>query len=146
VADILPRGPVSDFGSGADNGVGWFSLADASYRRIARLCLGLLLSVVVVANGWMGVQEWRGHVSFGQAYLRLNAAPIDAFEFTVKAVQTYQWDWEIRQQVYLSLRNLTLHHEVVMNEDSERWAWEVSYSASPWSPLLHASKIEVPDG
>lgn len=67
-----------------------------------------------------------------------------ALQHTVDAFQMYPWDWEIRQQVYLSLRNLTIKQDVIMDEDTERWAWDVSASASPWSPLLHAAKIEVP--
>lgn len=89
--------------------------------------------------------EWRGHVEYGQAYLKLAGKPVEAMQHTVNAVQEYQWDWEIRQQVYLSLRNLTIHRNVVMDEATEAWAWDVSSSASPWSPLLHASKIEVPE-
>lgn len=67
-----------------------------------------------------------------------------ALRATVDAFQTYPWDWEVRQQVYLSLRNLTLYQDVVMDRDTERWAWDVSMSASPYSPLLEAAKIEVP--
>jgi hypothetical protein len=92
----------------------------------------------------MGLKEWRGHVAFGSAYTLLVAEPTDALQLNIDAFYAYPWDWEIRQQVYLSLRNLTMKRNVVMDEASEQWAWNVSASASPWSPLLHASKIEVP--
>jgi hypothetical protein len=93
----------------------------------------------------MGLKEWRGHVEFGQAYQQLIADPVAALQGNIDAFYEYPYDWEIRQQVYLSLRNLTMKRSVVMDETAERWAWDVSASASPWSPLLHASKIEVPE-
>lgn len=59
-------------------------------------------------------------------------------------MQEYPYDWEIRQQVYLAIVNLTRVRDVVMDRETEAWAWAVSTSASPWSPLLNSVKIEVP--
>lgn len=84
-------------------------------------------------------------MDFGRSYFYLTADPVEGLKSTITAFKTYPYDWEIRQQVYLSLRNLTLYRDVVMDRATERWAWDVSASASPFSPLLHAAKIEVPE-
>lgn len=94
---------------------------------------------------YLGSLEWRAHVLFGRAYVYVAVDPLQSLKDTIEAVQTYPYDWEIRQQIYLAIVNLARVRDVVMDRETEAWAWGLSTSASPWSPLLHSVKIEVPE-
>ena len=82
------------------------------------------------------------HRYFGYAYYLHKEATPEAFGWAILANKIYPWDWHIRYQLYLTLTKMVLENKVIFKGDSLKRVYEISASASPFSPdLLGARKM-----
>lgn len=62
--------------------------------------------------------------------------PLLAFAENIEANSIFPWDWHIRYQLLLTFRRLALTHDVRMDQGSLDRLYEISATATPYSPLL----------
>ena len=131
-----------------------FPLQNAPTAMLAAVCLGIVagrpekslgvekgplrtvVSVAVVAGIGLGAMEVKAHVLYGRAANIMGADPVKAFELNLEAHRTYPWDWQIRNQMFATFANMARTNKVQINARNLRQIFDISRSASPYSPRL----------
>lgn len=122
---------------------------------LAAICLGREAGAVpklssvaapLFVLGLLGVvwqyHALQAHRMFGYTYY-FNKTEVDvpsAFGYALLAHRIYPWDWHIRYQLYLTLTRLATEHEVIFKGNSLQKVYEISASASPFSPELMGAR------
>ena len=122
------------FGCFAD----WLSASESSLKRgfcgVFRLCAAALF-VAFMASFW---QQIRAHQYFAIAKVAPDLAI--AAVANIKAHQLFRWDFQIRQQLFVTLSKAMESKQFKMNRDAYELAWKISASASPYFLLIEKHK------
>ncbi len=126
----INRLPVADAGDGGARG-GLFRF------RIAMRAAVVLGMAVAVAFQWRTLDA---HRSFG--FIRSDDA-VAAMWSAAEARRRAPWDWQIRQQLYLTVMRAVDNSRLLVTPEAEQRAWAISVSASPYNRTLHAARVHV---
>lgn len=80
------------------------------------------------------------HRFFGYSYYFNGEDVPSAFGYLLIANKAYPWDWHLRYQLFLTLTKLAMDHKVVFKGESFEKIYQISASASPFSPTLRAAR------
>lgn len=114
---------------------------EAGAVTVPRLSLGPLFALALLGCVWQ-YHALQAHRLFGYAYYFNGTDVPSAFGYMLIANKMYPWDWHIRYQLFLTLTKLAQDHKVIFKGDSLERAYQISASASPFSPdLLGARRL-----
>jgi hypothetical protein len=83
-------------------------------------------------------QQIRAHQYFALSKVAPNLAT--AAVANIKAHQLFRWDFQIRQQLFVTLSKAMESKQFQMNRDAYELAWKISASASPYFLLIEKHK------
>ena len=122
------------FGSFAD----WFPATEPGLKRglcgVLRLCAAALFAFLLVSI----CQQIRAHQYFSLSKVAPNLAI--AAVANIKAHQLFRWDFQIRQQLFVTLSKAMESKQFKMNRNAYELAWKISASASPYFLLIEKHK------
>ena len=116
----------------------WLPATESSLKRglcgVFRLCAAALFAFFLVSI----CQQIRAHQYFSLSKVAPNLAI--AAVANIKAHQLFRWDFQIRQQLFVTLSKAMESKQFTMNRDAYELAWKISASASPYFLLIEKHK------
>lgn len=106
-------------------------------RRLSRLLFAAIFAAFFVSIG----TQIRAHQLFGFSK-KVESVPASVV-LTIKAWKLFPWDFQIRQQLFVTLSRAMDSDKIRLDRSAYELAWKVSASASPYFLLISKHKRQA---